>query len=733
MTKRERIAAAAAAVLIIFITGFSAWSLIGEGTLSWHVRQPETVRLALELLVFWGIFLGIFCIRQSAPVKLAAILVVMLLYSWLHVIFFPVVLAGLYTGYLILAGRFFTGGVIGRKLGLSWEFLFGSSATILIFCLASLLRVGSIPMLRLWVCLSGAVLVFFYVRPRWPDWGLQERENLKSSAMKAAILALFLLQAGRMNHGVDFDSIWYGVRSHLMLNPGNGIYENLGTLGVVYTYSKGWETLTLPLSGLPSYSFPIAFNLAVAGILLKTAYDTARMFLRREAALWVPFLMAALPGIMNMAITAKADLLTVFCQILMVQGVLRYQKERDLSWLLFGLSAGGVSLALKPTSVVYSPAIVGIAVLWLMFRKTGEKSRLPVKRDFCSLVLAAAMLAGIWGRTLSLVGVPVTSVFYGAFQKIGFQIRYPFYASAFPSAGSSGSFGEILGFFGRRLYGVLINPQGEDMAHVIIAWGTVLPLVFLVLWLFFRKDKNSHRQAIGFLEMLLLAVTVINGVSLYSLSQLDGNYYMLAYTLVILTGVIWLDELSAQKQRVAKGLLIPVWLYAAILCAVTNWAWALGLSPMKLVNQGFYNHVQAERVSWESRGSGAIWNILAADPKTRVIALGEHPRVLTVPCEVQSYVDVSGYWGNPEVVADAPSFLNYLQFAGIDYLYMEREYIDTSVRIYQIVRTLVEEGWLLDVREEHGNLILSVGKDGADPGSAAGNLDVFDNGYIQHP
>lgn len=96
-------------------------------------------------------------------------------------------------------------------------------------------------------------------------------------------------------------------------------------------------------------------------------------------------------------------------------------------------------------------------------------------------------------------------------------------------------------------------------------------------------------------------------------------------------------------------------------------------------------------------------------------------------------MDVSGYWGNPEVVSDAPEFLRYLHYAGTDYLYMEKEYVDTSVRIYQIVRKLVEEGWLTDVRDENGNLILTVEKEAPDTGKAGQNLDVFDNRYIQHP
>ncbi len=145
--------------------------------------------------------------------------------------------------------------------------------------------------------------------------------------------------------------------------------------------------------------------------------------------------------------------------------------------------------------------------------------------------------------------------------------------------------------------------------------------------------------------------------------------------------------------------------------------------------------IKEARDSRAAQGSAAIWDIFASNPKARVIALGEHPGVLTFPCWVQSYVDISGYWGNPEIVADAPNFREYLQYADVDYLYMEKGYIDSSVRIYQIIRTLVREGWLKDVREENGNLILSVSAEGVrcPLEEAEKNLSVFEEGYVQHP
>ncbi len=784
MSGHKKAAAGTAAVLALGITGYSVWQQLVKGVLAWHIRQPEYIRMISELLIIWILLFLFFTVIKAGKRLLggALIFLLILVFSWIHKLLFPIVFTGGYTVYLILAGRFFSRSLLKREWDCTWDFLMGSAVTICIYCICSLTGMGSIRNLRIWVLVSGCMLVgnsLMQICKRKGGFELaqavhgKQEENLQISwvqtMMLASIVLLILLQAGRMNLAVDFDSIWYGVRSDRMLNSGNGIYEDLKTLGVVYTYSKGFETLLLPLAGLPSYSFTIAMNLWITVLLLKAAYETVRHCLTPEKALWVPFLMAAVPGIMNMADTAKADLMTVFCQILMVQSVVTAagdQGTHKADWLVAGMAAGGVSLALKPTAMVYSPAIVGMSMLWLirdflLYRRFENKReeggavkpwmKFQDHRIWLMLIPSAAALAGIWGRTLKLVGVPVTSVFFSVFQKLGFEVKYPFYASGFPSAGSGRSIPEQILFLMKRLYGVLLNPQGDDMAHVIIAWGGVLPAVLFGLWLVFsvfgriscqdqkKKDERTSRIS-SYFAWLLVPIGVVNLISLHALSQIDGNYYMLYYVLIILAAAVWMNGQEQKVQKVCGVLLIPAWVYGALFCSLTNWAWALGNGGIDVVNRGYYPHAAIERQKRTEQGSGAIWNILAEDPKNRVIALGELPHILEFPCWVQSYVDVSGYWGNPDVVSSSPAFLNYLHFAEVDYLYMERGYIDVSVGIYQIIRSLVEAGWLYDVRNENGNLILSVRKPHADdpislvsPGEKMANLKVFDEGYIQHP
>ena len=76
-------------------------------------------------------------------------------------------------------------------------------------------------------------------------------------------------------------------------------------------------------------------------------------------------------------------------------------------------------------------------------------------------------------------------------------MRYPFRVDTLPANG-----GDLLSLSGikhllKRLYGVLLAPVGDDMAHVRIAWGTPYLLIFLVLFclpLFVRMDGIKKRN-----------------------------------------------------------------------------------------------------------------------------------------------------------------------------------------------------------------------------------------------
>ncbi len=77
--------------------------------------------------------------------------------------------------------------------------------------------------------------------------------------------------------------------------------------------------------------------------------------------------------------------------------------------------------------------------------------------------------------------------------------------------------------------------------------------------------------------MIFWPFLAVNLISLVMLYQVDGNYFMLLYTFLVL---IACRKLSGLAQKSAKGLvillLVPLLGFNILLTAQTNWAWSVG-------------------------------------------------------------------------------------------------------------------------------------------------------------
>lgn len=748
MNRKDKIILLFLAVLILGAVIYSADCLLFNSVLTWQLQQKTYLFMLGESLLLFGLLVLIFRLFSSVRKTMAAAAVLTSVFLWLHQILFPIILSGLYILWLWLFGRWLCRRIFARNsapdtsafltasLGkaFSREFLTGSLFTICCFCLMSALGIGKIE--NLWIFIFDITTILVLDRRFWK----KEQKNLmqtisalymahipkksiqpKSSAQKsrlilAVLITLFCIQAGRMNISVDFDSLWYGVRSPYILNNGGGIYENLGTIGVVYTYSKGLEVLTLPLSILPSYSFVISFNLWLAAGILTEAWQIGRLYLRKSSAWLMMLFLAALPGIMNMTITAKTDIATLYIQLVMLCELLYFLKgESQAFWYASG--AFFFSWTLKPTAMVFSTAIMGMSILYLLFNRKFSFSRIFIHSPaaIISFILSLLALMGIWARTWIITGLPVTSVFSSLLTRIGFRMNYPFNAKVIPNNSAGISISETLLNTGRRIYGVLFNPQGKDLDHVIIAWGSLSTWFFICIclsWIFLSKRKRTDRehQLDGCLTTIFLPLLVCCLISLTMLYQVDGNYFMLFYVLSVLFAFRLTERLaSLQAARIIHALSIPVILFSVIITTLTNWAWAMGFSPVSLTHHGYYPHQEENYRAMAESGNRQIWEILAQNPRTRLISIGDHPQSLLFPCCAQSYREITkNAWGNPELAENAENFTKFLEYAKTDYIYVQADYLSLKNPAWNLLGELIARGVLTPLCYEEGNMLAYV-------------------------
>lgn len=743
---------------------YSADQLLVKGILSWHRQQREYYRMMAEVAVLFSVFTLLYGVTKSRILKAAGTLAVLTVFFWGHMVFLPVAVSGFYIAYLILLGEFFCSTILRRSGSgeMEVDFLAGCLLVILVFCLMSAAGIGAIEYLQVFVAVSGILLLMRQLFLRRKAGGALVRGNSRQAGQKggenrwltalcfAFLVTMFCIQAGRMNTALDFDSLWYGIRSRYVLDNGNGIYENMGTIGIVYTYSKGWEVMTLPLANLPSYSFLLSFNLWLAAGVLFMAYRIARFYMGKNHAVLFAALLSGVPGIMNMAITTKTDIATLLFQEIMICCLLNYLKKGKREWryLLYGFASFFMTWTLKPTALVFSTAVLGMTVLFLLWKRL-----LPWNRDAAGmgapsgqksqagaaglLVLSLLSLAGIWARTVIITGLPVTSVFSSILTKLGFQMKYPFNVNKIPNSGADLPLGEQLVNFAKRVFGFLLRPLGVDMDHVILAWGGFLLFIVLLLWiftLFFKKNVENDRERLlsSWLNVVFLPFLAVCVVSLYMLVQVDGNYFMLLYVLAALYVMRLVVRIADKTVRNGvSGLFVPVMCFCAVVSSLTNWSWVVGFSPVSWNHHGYYDHQEAKHQEMVEKGNGQIWDILAEDPENRLIAVGDHPGVLGFPCNAQSYDDITGSWGNVVLVKTMDNFVEFMDYAKTDYVYVEAGYMEEEKRCYSLVRTLIEYGKLIPVCYEEGNVLARVDINGDYTETSRAALTEFDKCYIK--
>ena len=152
-----------AAVLIPAKTLFT-----GNGFFADYIHFTESKRMYVEIAILAVLIFGGLALLKRGRSRMYWLTAVVLVFSWIHVVFLPMVVSAVYLISLLAIGRFFRKQVFFR--GRVWErpyfsfymdFLFGASFAIVVYCLLSTLGVGKIAWMRLIVYALGVAALGF--------------------------------------------------------------------------------------------------------------------------------------------------------------------------------------------------------------------------------------------------------------------------------------------------------------------------------------------------------------------------------------------------------------------------------------------------------------------------------------------------------------------------------------------------------------------------------------------
>ena len=581
------------------------------------------------------------------------------------------------------------------------------------------------------------------------------------------ILPFLYIQISRSNIALDYDSLRYGLRSaYILFSPQDtvqaglfsmikGFFSSHGLLNAVYSYPKGLEVLTAPLSFLPSYGFLLAFQIWIYLALGFALFLLARK-INPKSGMGVFLLFYFFSSIGNMAVTVKTDNITLLLQVLSLYFYAKGERKNSLSMLI-------LSYSFKPTAVVFSTLIfIGLFFDSLLKKtikgffyeenrfKRGSKQEVIEEESvekgsgrFCilgtrkegstALILLAILFTGlITFRTFLITGLPFSTTFTGIFKAMGFSVKWPFNLDAHMDYSGKKVGLELVASFIRRVFSFLFYPVGEDMAHVSIAWSG--PLFPLILFLAFRnafcgtisrgsnadpskerKSSSNEERNFSYLWTVFFLISFFSLLSFSMLWQIDGNYYILWECLALLLAAsslwgegetfLWKPNLLCSEKRISlwrsnliKGIFSLVYLVSVLITLVTSWAGAVGFTPIDFMNKGYYDHFAVEMEKQAERGSLPLFLKMAENPNNHVLAVSETPDCYRIPCVLESITDVEGSGGSPGLYDDPLYFTWFLKWSETDYIYMEKSFLEEEreERAKGMLQKMAELGLLIE-------------------------------------
>lgn len=608
------------------------------------------------------------------------------------------------------------------------SFVIGSLFYIISVCIMSALNIASIEVLRVYTLLLIALTIVLYLWLRIfkvieikPD-SIFEEEFVKLRGKNyfcvgtAIMLSALLLQLGRINIALDYDSLRYGLRSLSVLIGNTGIYDKLGTVNDVYVYPKGLEILTLALNNKITFGFVLSFNYICAILMLICVYEIIAVCTESINKAWLGVVLVSVtPAVMNMSISAKTDMITLLMQLVSVLNICLYIKNRRNLYIIFALTALLASIIYKPTSLLFGFGIGAANLIYLFFDHIFNKDKSERVKDKKSFDISFIYLLSfpllaivfVYARTYMLTGHIITSVYSSVWYKLGMETKYPYTIGIYKSGGMNMSSGESVDMI-YRLFQLFIAPTKE--VHIYIASPTVLIAVLsgvsIILFVRFLFKKNNNKEIFAYIAVLLAADALVSLISLFILNQIDGNYFILLFTLII-TATCFLVERDSLKY-LFRGLL-PCIVFAFFITGLTNWAGVRGLS--KTVNDGstfgIYNHHTKflDRDLKERKEFADAYEDLKALGNPRTLLLSDDDSLSALGLDIRTYTDITGSGGNPAVVKTLDHFKRYLDYAQIKYICVDKEYLKDRQRASDVVKYMYEDG-STKIFKKYGDVVI---------------------------
>lgn len=562
------------------------WSIFYKGAFSWHIQQPAAWQGALEALAVWVGLSSALLFLRGKP-RWFLLLAVAWLYARRHGVDGAIAVNYLYLQGLVALGWPATRWVFKERPSdleslVAAAFL-GCMVWALIVWMGALAGIGSLRQIH-WaalIMLGGAMVL---VRPPQLASLVGKRLGAGGSLERVAtalVMTLCLVMFAKASVSTDFDSIWYGLAADRVLVASGSLFSSEGLVGPVHYYPKLFESLQLALSGLGSITAIVGVSIMGWGLVLLTVNESLRaMHVDRPLRVLSVALIASMPALAGIGITAKGDTFGAWVIALSLLSLIRYRSDGDAAWFWLGVAAAMVAPLMRLTNIPYA----AIALLMLgasaavQWKGKGAGYGLSMLKSSAVWVVVAAVIvfALTTYRTFKLAGV----FLIGPDFLVDLQIRMGL-SVAFPAGRLQG--GE-LGYlpWARALTAYVLDPRKYTGAY--LQWiGNVWLFMLAAALTAGTRGVKPLRDAWPFAFMGLMLFPMLLCNKYFPSVGADGNYFISPVIALIVFGAVALSHSRLgefPKLRAALGAALMAFASATTLIFFVVASWGPGTRPL---------------------------------------------------------------------------------------------------------------------------------------------------------
>ena len=671
-----------AGVLFALIGPFD---MVHEGPFGWHIRQPAFWQGGIELIVLAAL-IGVALYALKAWYRFAVVLVLCELYARRHGVDLAILITLFYYEGIAALGTLILNRLGRSGLSDTEKCLFGIMLGTLTWCciewILSALGPGSVCDLQIaaLVVLGASLLLLRRLPVLSCVFSHVGRRDRTGVLLGAFVCTIVLMLFAKASVSIDYDSLWYGVRGDRVLVAAGSVFKGLGLVSNVHYGPQAYELLLVPLTGLRSVTAILGFSAwcwVSLGVCLYSI--TERLQWHPKVRLVAVTIALVTPAVMNIAITAKGDVMGatwVFCAAYATIG---YSQTRDRTWLVVAFFAALVATAFRMSVFIYA-GVAGIFALSLMAiallrrERTTDRVNTLANATWIWLSLASLVLfALVTLRTYLLAGVPISEVssLVNLAGRLGLDLK-------FPAGGPAPVYPAVNSDIGSLLLDFLFRPA--KLPHIIIGWTGAAFAYFLLIGFALGRRRLERVRGASILWLLAALFPLLLTLVSFPIRGGDGNYFIVPILSMVLLGVGMCGEILYGRDAVGRtlGWIAGLFVVSSVTVALMTGSWGPGTRAWDLdFSRSVHDYKQRANHAIDRAGlqqiDGYLKHLRVDTRMVGIIPLDSHNPLpgSWLPVRYEALKNVA--WTRPGYVHSASSIAAFLLVDDIRFVVLPRD------------------------------------------------------------